>query len=83
MEAVHVFLNDAALFGKRVHEGLPEGRDLTLVTKDGATQGGNAAVCVCFTVQLPDGSTRTAQAVTTVRALLLAAAALRGRYGEA
>lgn len=56
--------------------------DVHIVTKDGATDGGKAAALIAFSVQLPDGSVRIAQAVTTVRLLMSALAALRGRYGD-
>jgi hypothetical protein len=40
-----------------------------IVTKHDATVGGQAAVLLTFTVQLPDGTLATAQTVTTMKLL--------------
>ena len=82
MEQLIIKLNEVDLFDKSVHGGLPEGGDITLVTKDDGTEGHRAVVCIIWTTRLPDGTLRNVQAVTTVRNFLMAAAALRGRYGD-
>ena len=82
LEHVKVNLADTELFDELVHNSLPEGGDLQIVTKDAATVGGKPCVCISFTVQLPDGSLGRAQCVTTLRNMMNALAVLRGRYGE-
>lgn len=82
MESITVLLDDAAEFDRAVRDGLPEGRDLAIITKDNATVGGRPAACLTFTVQLRDGRRDTAQAVVPVRALLLALHGLMGRYSH-
>ena len=83
MEAIHVELSDEK-FDLAVHgspEGppsLPEGGDLAVYVKRGATKRGNAAAVITFTVQVPGGAFRRAQCVTTVANLLGALAILRG-----
>lgn len=82
MEMVRLQLGQDDLFDQSVHGGLPEGGDLTFVTKDHGTVERWAAVCITWTVRLPDGTPARAQCVTTVRALVAALAGLRGRYGD-
>lgn len=83
MEAVRVMLSDEE-FDRAVHgppEGqpsLPEGGDLAIYVKKGATEGGRAAAVITFTVQVPGGARRRAQCVTTVANLINALATLRG-----
>jgi hypothetical protein len=79
-------IGQAATFDGLVHgtDGvltLPEGADLVLATKDGATESGLPAAVLAFTVQLPDGRTARARTVLTVRLLIMTLVALRGRYG--
>lgn len=76
-EHVQVLLQDRD-FDRLVHSGLPEGGDLTIAVKERATKEGRAGVVVAFSVRLPDGSIGHAQAVTTLRNFLTAAAAIRG-----
>lgn len=68
----------ADAFDRIVHRGLPEGGDLEVAVKAGATVNGKAAVAIGFSVQLPDGSKAYAQVVTTAANFLGAAAAVRG-----
>lgn len=82
MEHVQIKLGDDAVFDECVHNALPEGGDLMMVTKDNATKGGRPAVCLTFTVQLPGGTLARAQTVVTGRNFALMAAAFRGRYGS-
>lgn len=82
MEHAAIHLADDNLFDKMVHDGLPEGCDLTMVTKDSGTEGGRPVVCLSFTVQLPDKSLRRAQCVVTGRIFAIMAGAFRGRYGD-
>lgn len=77
-----VKLADAAEFDKLVSgECLQEGGDIRFVTKSHATQEGRAAVCITFTVKLPDGTLARAQAVTTARLFCLAAKMMEQRHG--
>lgn len=81
MEHISLLLNQGEEFDKITANSLPHGSDLRLITKDGATQNGNAAAMLTFTAQLPDGTHATAQIVTTVKNLQMAFAGLNGRYG--
>jgi hypothetical protein len=69
---------DAAVHGRPGEVVLPEGGDLAFVFKPNATEGGNPGLVVTFTVQLPDGTTARAQAVTTLANFELAAGIVRG-----
>lgn len=84
--AITIALNQAQQFDEAVHgkdvRALPDGGDLQIITKDGATEQGRALACLTFTVQLPDGSLARAQTVTSVRNLVGAFHALLGRYGH-
>jgi len=82
MEHVEIKLGQDDFFDQIVRDGLPEGGDLVMITKDVATDEGRPAVCLSFTVQLPDGKHAKAQVVTTVRMFQAMAAALVGRYGN-
>lgn len=82
MEQVVVKLGDDARFDQCCHGGLPEGGDLEIVTKDRGTIQGRAIALLTFTVRLPDWTAARAQSATTVRNLMMALAALRGRYGD-
>lgn len=83
MEMLTVAL-DARQFDEAVHgppdgqPSLPEAGDLAIYVKRNATQGGNAAAVVTFTVQLPNGSFRRVQSVTTVANLINALTILNG-----
>lgn len=81
-ECFKVDLDDGKLFDELVHSSLPEGGDLSIVTKDNATVAGNPAAVISFTVELPGGKLARAQCVTTVRNIMAAFAILRGRYGD-
>lgn len=61
-----------------VKGSLPENGDLEIVIKPRATVNGYPMVAVTFTVQLPDGSLRRAQAVTTLRAFEGVFSCIRG-----
>ncbi|MBA3481711.1 MAG: hypothetical protein H0T51_07840 [Pirellulales bacterium] len=69
---------DAAIRGTPDKPALPEYGDLAFYVKPGATAEGKAAVVVTFTVQLPDGSSARAQAVTTAALIESALGAFRG-----
>lgn len=77
MEHVTLLLDDAA-FDRFVHEGLPEGQDLTVAVKAKATAQGKPAVVVSWTVRLPDGTVARVQAVTTAAAFLALALGVKG-----
>lgn len=66
---------DAVVKGE---DSLPEGRDMEIVIKPRATVNGYPMVAVTFTVQLPDGSLRRAQATTTLRAFEAVFSAIGG-----
>lgn len=86
MEHIVVILDDGTgeAFDDVVHGAgaLPEGKDLKIVTKDKGTRSGNPTIAFQFSVQTPDGKVYKAQASTTVRAFQMAAAAVRGKYGD-
>lgn len=81
MDMVNVLLNNLEVFDKSVQGGLRDGGDLTMITLDDGTEGHRPAVCLTFTVQLPDGTLSRAQIVVTGRNFAMMAAAFRGRYG--
>ena len=80
MECVIVKPNDVARFDELVHTGLPEGRNIEMASKMGATVNGEPAIVVSFTVQLPDGSTARAQAATTLKAFKAGVDTLAGYH---
>lgn len=82
MENLSIRLDDPDLFDASVHGGLPEGGSQMIVTKPNATNQGQPAVFISFTVQLPSGQIVQAQTVMTCRLFMAAAAAMRGRYGD-
>lgn len=82
MSSIGLVLGDGDAFDKCIDEGLPEGCDLSIVTKDVATEGGNPAACITFTVETQDGSVQRAQAVVTVKNLINALHAVMGRYSH-
>lgn len=83
MESIELRLGRSEIFDQLVHGGsLPECGNVVIATKDKGTDQGNPIVVIAFDVQLPDGSVRKAQTVTTVRLLQMTLAALRGRYGD-
>lgn len=75
-------LDSPNVFDAILENSLPEGQDASIVVKPKATQGGNPAVMMTFTVQLPNGEPATAQTVVTAREFLAAAVAIRARYGD-
>lgn len=85
MEAIRIGNSDE-LFDKALHGGLdgetlpilPGNGDMAVFIKRHATVHGNPAVCVTFTVQLPDGSFARAQTVTTLANFESVFAAIRG-----
>ena len=64
-----IISNDPERFDELVHNGLPEGLDIEIASKAGATANSEPAVVMSFSVQLPDNSIARAQAVTTLKAL--------------
>lgn len=79
---IDIRFNDVETFDKVVEHSLPEGGDLTIVTKDHATRDGNPAAVLTWTVQTRDGKYDRVQAAVTVRLLLQALHALMGRYSH-
>jgi hypothetical protein len=75
---------DAEEFDRCVHgvpggmPVLPEGKDVRILLKPNATEGGNAAAVITFTVQLPDKTLARCQAVVTARLLETAGLAVKG-----
>lgn len=86
MEVLTLALGNDEKFDEAVHRGLDgkgvllQAGPITLATRDRATVGGNAGAVIAFDVSLPDGKIVTAQAVVTVKQLLMTLAALHGRY---
>ena len=80
MESIAINLNDAEKFDSILKDSLPEGGDLQIITKNGATVGGQPAVMFAFSVQLPDGSLKKAQIVTTLRLVTTILRALEQKY---
>lgn len=81
MENLRLVLGNDKMFDELVHGGLPQASDMTICTKDNGTQSGKPCVVVSFTVQMPDGTFKQVQAVTTVRLLVGFYSAMKGRYG--
>lgn len=83
MEGLHIEIS-AEKFDAAVHgppEGVPslaEAGDLAIYVKRHATKNGNAMAVITFTVQLPNGTLRRVQAVTTTALLSSALSILRG-----
>lgn len=71
---------DGPAFDKAVHGGMPDAGDLQIIVKEEATIGGNPAVCLTFTSQLPTGELRGSQTVTTLRCLLAVLKTLDAKY---
>ncbi len=67
MESFDVKINKPEDFDAAIQTSLPELGDICLITKHGATQSGRTAVMLTFHVQLPDGTIRRVQAVTTMK----------------
>jgi hypothetical protein len=68
MEVIRIKLDDADTYDSAVHHALAmkEGGDLTIVTKNGAMESGRAAVCIFFSVQLPNGQRMVKENWSTV-----------------
>lgn len=73
---------EAAVHGDGTMPVLPEGGDCEIITKDHGTESGRALACITWTVQVEDGKRCRVQATVTLRNLMMAFAALRGRYGD-
>jgi len=82
MEKFEIKLNNHLVYDGALKGSLPEHGDIAIVTKDGAMESGAAAAMITFSVDLPDGTKQRVQTVTTVKLLLGALAALRGRYDD-
>lgn len=80
---LRLILGQDSEFDQLVHGAgaLPQAGDVTIATKDAATQQQRPGAVISFDVQLPDGSVKRAQAVITVRELVGFYSAMRGRYG--
>ena len=57
---------------------LPECGDMKTIVKHGAMTSGKSAVMVTFTVQLPDGTTKRVQAVTSANLFIQAGNLVKG-----
>jgi hypothetical protein len=83
METLGISLDDGT--GKRFDEAqknaLIECGDLQFISKHNATSDGGTAVCITFTVVLPDGTMAKAQAVTTLGLIEAAVKALATKPG--
>ena len=81
-ERLRMVLDNPSRYDAIVAEGMSEGGDLEIVTKRNGTVEGNPSVVIGFSVELADGTPARVQAVTTVKLFVLAAVAMRARYGE-
>jgi len=79
MEPITLLIDKPAEFDVAVNGdgALPQAGHIQIITKPGATGKGRSAVCLTFDVELPDGSIRRAQAVTTLLNLATMAGALK------
>ena len=75
-------IDDDEVFDDIVHNenSLPENGNLHIVTKNNATESGMPLVSIAFGVQLPDGSIRCAQCVTSAKLFIMAASPSPGLY---
>ena len=85
MEHVTIKLDDGTGKGFDAHVRgpgiLPADGQVTIFTKDNATEGGQAAVLITFGVEWVDGTRAQAQTVLTRGLFHMIEQALRGRYG--
>lgn len=82
MEMFQIILNQpAGEFDAVIIDSLPDYGDVRLITKDDATDGGQAAVMLTFTVDV-NGERRAVQTVTTMRLLKTAFAAINAKYDD-
>jgi len=72
---------DAIIQGTAPHPTLPEGGDLTLITKHDGAISGRAIAMWTFTVEV-DGKMRRAQAVTSIKLLKGALRMLDAKYND-
>lgn len=84
MEHFAVTLDDGTgkAYDEALKDSLPEGGDLKAITKNDGTVQGNPIVLLTFTVQMPDGTIRKAQAATSVKLFLFAARLMAAKYGD-
>lgn len=80
MQHLPVTIDKAEEFDDAVHNSLQDGGDLKILTKRAATQGGRAAVCLTFSVEV-DGKIERVQTVTTARLFIMASRAVEGAHG--
>ena len=69
-------------FDEYVHSGLPEGGDLAFCVKERATSGKRPAICLTWSVQLPNDQLARVQTVTSLRAFLAGVRVLQTMYPE-
>ncbi len=74
--------NQQGEFDEILKNSLPDGGDISIITKDNATVGGDPAIMVTFHVQLPDGTFAKAQTVTTMKLFLTTVNVLNAKYGH-
>ena len=86
MEHATIVLGNPQEYDKAVHgepelPSLPQGSDITLVTKDFGTDAGKAIACLWWTTVV-NGKPVRVQATTTVAILQMMLASLNGRYED-
>lgn len=86
MIPLHIYFDaperfDAIIQGTAPLPTLPEGGDLTLITKHDGAISGRAIAMLTFTVEV-DGKMRQAQAVTSIKLLKWMLQVLDGRYDD-
>ena len=81
METLTLKLSQDAIYDDLVHHGAKQASEVTICTKDVATESGRAGAVIGFLAE-HNGELVRVQATVTVRNLLIVLAALQGRYGE-
>lgn len=82
MEHTVVKFNDIDRFEYVIGNSLPDNGDLEIITKDVGLKSGRGIVTVTFTVELPDGSVKRVQTVTTMRNFRVIASAILATYDD-
>lgn len=82
METLKLKFNKVDRFDEVLKNSLRDCGDLEVITKDAGTITGRGIVMFTFTVELPDGTLRRAQTVTSMRNFRAIAAAVAGTYND-
>ncbi len=82
MEQLKLKTNNVERFDEVIRDSLRDCGDMEIVTKDAGMQSGRGIVMVTFTVELPDGTLRRAQSVTSMRMFRAIAHAIVATYDD-